>query len=141
MTTQIASCGYSSLFTAGLLHIEPGQYSPSNAEDSFLEQFHSTSSSPRALLPPPKHSHSPNGSKHLHIQVPSNAELKRRRRFRIATPTPTSPIKGSLFNVGTAWLLNRRRRSPAGSSLQTLPASCDYNGEYHLVQTVSRIKR
>lgn len=143
MTTHIANCGYSTLFTAGLLHIEPGRYTPSNAEDSFLEQSRSTSSSPRAVLPPSKHSHSLSGSKHLHIQVPSNAEIKRRRRFRIVTPTstPTPPIKGSLFNVGTVWLLNRRRRSTAGSALQTLSASCEHNGTYHLSQTVSRIKR
>ena len=138
MTTHIANCGYSSLFTAGLFNVEPGQYSPSNAQASFLDQFRQTSPSPRVLLPSSKHSL--DGSAHLHIQVPSSTEPpKQRRQFRIVSPT--SPIKSSLFNVGTMWLLNRRRDVNRRNALQTLSVGREHNGAYNLSQAVSGIKR
>lgn len=138
MTTHISNCGYSSLFTAGLFNVEPGQYSPANAQASFLDQFRQTSPSPRALLPSSKHSF--DRSAHLHIQIPSRTEpAKQRRQFRVVSPT--SPIKSSLFSVGTMWLLNRRRDVSGRNALQTLSASREHNGAYRLSQAVSRIKR
>ncbi len=138
MTTHIANCGYSSLFTAGLFNVEPGQYSPSNAQASFLDQFVQTSPSPRVLLPPSKRSL--DGSTHLHIQIPSSTETRKQRgQYRIVSPT--SPIKSSLFSVGTMWLLNRRRDVNRRNALQTLSASREHNGAYSLSQAVSRIKR
>lgn len=138
MTTHIADCGYSSLFTAGLFNVEPGQYSPANAQASFLDQFRQTSPSPRVLLPPSKHSL--DGSVRLQIQIPSSAEpAKQHRQFRIVSPT--SPVKSSLFSVSAMWLLNQRRDVSGRNALQTLSASREHNGAYHLSQAVSRFKR
>ena len=122
MTTHIANCGYSSLFTracsmSNLASTQPRmaklprsicQTSPSPEFSTFLQSAH---------------------------QVPSSAEPpKQRRPFRIAALT--SHIKSSLFSVGTMCILNRRsdvnRRNPF---------SREHNGSYHISQTVSRIKR
>ena len=134
MTTHIANCGYSNLFTAGLFKVGLGQSTPSDAQRPFLDHLHQTSPSPRTLLPPSDSSL--HGSQH-HIQVPEPGL----RSFHIVKST--SPIQSSVLN---AWLLNDRRRditglSSAGSTLQSLSALAEPDGSCDLPQPVSRIKR
>jgi hypothetical protein len=143
MTAHIANCGYSKLFTAGLFNVGPDQYSPSNAQSTFLDQFCQSSPSPRVLLPPSK---PPSGSTQLRGQIPSNIEPKRRRGPHIVTPaSPIVAIRSSFWRVGMAWILNRRRdvkgQSSAGSALQMLSASSEHHRPWHQSQAISRIKR
>jgi len=134
MTTHIADCGYSTLFTAGLLNVLPTQQStPANAQASLLDQFRQTSTSPpRILLAPSDPSLDGSSPPPLHIQVPSGAaEPGDRARLRIVTSS--SPI-AALLSAGLAWRLNECRRDVTGRSparrspLQTLVAGRERNG-------------
>jgi hypothetical protein len=138
MTTHIANCGYSNLFTAGLFNIGRGWSAPSSdAQGCLLDQFRQTLPSPRVLLP--AFDPSLDGS----LQVSSDAESERRR---VRPMIPALAKKSPLLSAGSVLLLNGHWRSvkdpnSARSTLQLLSASIDQKGPCHSQQSGSRIKR